>query len=216
MIKGIPPSNPREYNLALNANIQLNRRSPQAQPLMTEDFITQTYLTAALAEPLRQQIIALCTDAFEGREDFSRLFEYIPAGVHVLGYQAGRPVSHGVFAMRWMQINHGPLLRCAYVDAVATLPDQQRKGYGAAVMRRLAHAMIALPYEIGGLSTSTPEFYASVGWEQWRGPLAGRAGGSYIATVEDDPVMILRLSATPPLEINSDLLSIEQQGGRIW
>jgi GNAT superfamily N-acetyltransferase len=177
-------------------------------------YTVNTCATPELNDPLRAEIIALCTLAFNG-EDFNRLFEYIPDGVDVLGYLGDQLVSHAILSTRWMQINDGPLLRCAYVDAVATHPDHRRKGYGAAVMRQLAEEMVRLEYQIAGLSTSTPAFYQSVGWEIWRGPLAGRTATGLVETIEEDPVMILRLPVTPSFEIARDRLSIEQQG-RIW
>ncbi len=184
---------------------------------MTQAYSVILYRTEELEPHVRREIIDLCNAAFEGRESFEPLFNFIPSGgAHALGRLDGALVSHAVYTTRWTQINAGPLLRCAFVDAVATLPGQRRKGYGAAVMRRLAEEMAAAGFGMGGLSTSTPAFYEATGWEQWRGPLAGRTANGLVIVEPEDPVMVLRLPHTPPFDIRRDQLSIEDQGGRIW
>ncbi len=170
-----------------------------------------------IAPPVRREIIDLCTIAFGGRESFEPLFDFLQEqGVHALGRLDGALVSHAVYTTRWMQVNDGSLLRCAFVDAVATLPTYQRKGYGAAAMRRLAQEMAAENFEIAGLSTGTHAFYESFGWERWRGPLAGRTEHGLVLTPDEDGVMVLRLPGTPDFDIEHDLLSIEDQITRIW
>ncbi len=127
---------------------------------MSREYSIAVCRTEQLEPPVRREIIDLCNAAFQGRESFEPLFNFIPSGgVHTLGRLDGALVSHAVYATRWMQVNEGPLLRCAFVDAVATLPEHWRKGCGAAVMRRLAEEMAAEDFDIGGLCTSTPAFY---------------------------------------------------------
>jgi aminoglycoside 2'-N-acetyltransferase I len=102
----------------------------------------------------------------------------------------------------------------AYVDAVATLPAYQGFGYGSAVMRRLA-SDIEREYMIACLETDRETFYERLGWRTWHGPLAGRAEQGLIPTPEQRGIMILWLSQTPALDLDS-LLTIECQTGRIW
>ncbi len=73
---------------------------------------------------------------------------------------------------RWVQPEGQSALTTAYVDAVATLPVYQLRGYASAVMRGLAEGID--DYEIACLQTDRVDFYARLGWEVWRGPL-GRA-----------------------------------------
>ena len=80
-------------------------------------------------------------------------------------------------------------------------------------MRRLA-AEIG-DYEIGCLQTDLVGFYERIGWEFWRGPLAGRTEQGLIPTPEQRGVMVLRLPQTPPLDLDAGL-SIEVQPDRIW
>jgi aminoglycoside 2'-N-acetyltransferase I len=113
---------------------------------------------------------------------------------------------------RWLQPENLPLLRTAYVDAVATLPRYQGQGIGSAVMGHLASAIS--DYEIACLETERISFYTRLGWEAWRGPLAGRRGAELIPTPDQKGILILRLPRTPQLDLDS-LLTIEYQG-RIW
>jgi aminoglycoside 2'-N-acetyltransferase I len=104
------------------------------------------------------------------------------------------------------------VLRTAYVDAVATLPAYQGQGIGSKLMRHLAS--VIADFEIACLETDRVSFYAQVGWEVWRGPLAGRRVLELLPTPDQKGIMILRLARTPPLDLDS-LLVIEY-AGRIW
>lgn len=87
-------------------------RTPSVTYLRTED------LNAAA----RIAIIELCIAAHQ-EEDFRNLFSYIPSGGrHFLAYHETQLVSHAVVTTRWLQPEGLPLLKTAYVDAVATLP----------------------------------------------------------------------------------------------
>ncbi|MCE7982633.1 MAG: N-acetyltransferase [Caldilinea sp. CFX5] len=175
-----------------------------------------TAVTFARTEDLdptaRAAIIQVCVAATQ-EEDFYNLFSYIPSGGrHFLAYDGAQLVSHAVVTTRWLQPAGLPLLKTAYVDAVATFPAYQGQGFGSAVMQHLA-AHIA-DYEIACLQTERQSFYARLGWEEWRGPLAGRGAEGLIPTPDQRGVMILRLAHTPPLTLD-ELLTIEVSG-RIW
>lgn len=58
-------------------------------------------------------------------------------------------------------------------------------------------------------------FYERLGWEQWSGPLGGRAPEGFVPTPDASGVMILRLRRTPRLDLH-DLLTIEAHRARIW
>jgi aminoglycoside 2'-N-acetyltransferase I len=104
-------------------------------------------------------------------------------------------------------------MKTAFVDAVSTLPAAQGQGFSSATMRRLAVEIG--DYEIGCLQTDLVGFYERMGWEFWRGPLAGRGEHGLIPTPEQRGVMVLRLPQTPPLDLDMPL-SIEEQRDRIW
>jgi len=180
---------------------------------MTESITVTSARTEELDAPSRAAIIQVCLAAFQ-EDDFNHLFtRYITAGgIHVFAYRAHELVSHAVVTTRWLQPEGLPLLRTAYVDAVATLPAYQGQGIASMVMRQLA-ALLA-DFEIACLETGRVSFYARLGWEAWRGPLAGRRVGELVPTPDQKGVMILRLARTPPLDINSSLTL--EYDGRLW
>ncbi|HSH83250.1 MAG TPA: GNAT family N-acetyltransferase [Herpetosiphonaceae bacterium] len=179
---------------------------------MSESIIVTSAHTEELNEDTRASIIHVCRTAHQ-EDDFTHLFSYIPSGgIHVLAYREQELVSHAVVTTRWLQPEGLPVLRTAYVDAVATLPAYQGQGNGSKVMRHLAS--VISDFEIACLETDRVSFYAQLGWEEWRGPLAGRRGTELLPTPDQKGVMVLRLARTPPLDIDS-LLVIEYNG-RIW
>ena len=158
-------------------------------------------------------MIDVCIAAHEN-EDFRNLFTFLEAGGrHVLGYRGSELVSHAVVTTRWAQPAGRPALRTAYVDAVATQPAYQRQGHGSAVMRRLAGAID--DYEVGCLQTDRPTFYEHLGWEVWRGPLAGRGEEGLVPTPDQQgchgAAAAVDAAARP-----GALLTIECQPSRIW
>jgi len=169
--------------------------------------------TEALDAATRAAIVQVCIAAHQ-EEDFQHLFDYIPAGGrHFLAYRGEEVVSHAVVTTRWLQPAALPILKTAYIDAVSTLPLYQGQGYGSAVMRCLVQNID--DYEIAGLETDRPSFYTRLGWEVWRGPLAGRSEQGLVPTPEQKGIMILRLARTPALNLDA-MLTVECQTGRIW
>lgn len=179
---------------------------------MRESLIVTSARTEELNADTRASIIHVCKTAHQ-EDDFLHLFSYIPTGgIHVLAYWEQELVSHAVVTTRWLQPEGLPVLRTAYVDAVATLPAYQGRGIGSMVMRHLAQ--VIADFEIACLETDRVSFYAQLGWEVWRGPLAGRRASELLPTPDQTGIMILRLARTPPLDLER-LLVIEYDG-RIW
>jgi aminoglycoside 2'-N-acetyltransferase I len=179
---------------------------------MNETITVTSARTEELSADTRAAIIHVCRTAFQ-EDDFLRLFSYIPSGgTHVLAYHEQELVGHAVATTRWLQPEGLPLLRTAYIDAVATLSAYQGQGIGSRVMRHLA--TVIAEYEIACLETDRMSFYGRVGWEAWRGPLAGRKADELVPTLEQKGIMILRLERTPPLDV--DGLLIINYDGRMW
>ncbi len=162
----------------------------------------------------RRQIIELCESSHG--TDFQRLFEFIDDGLHVIAAKDGRMLGHAVRTTRWAQPEgYADPLKTAYIDAVSTAVEEQGKGIGSAVMRRLAAAVAQEDYQLCALETDKPGFYTRLGWEVWQGELAGRRAGGLVPTPEaQGNVMILRLPGGAALDVTS-LLTIEDQG-RFW
>lgn len=178
-----------------------------------EPVVVTTVHTEELSAVDRAEIVELCIAAHEN-DAFHDLFLHVPSGGrHVLAHRAGELVGHAVVTTRWLQPEGGVAMGTAYVDAVSTRPDLQRQGIGSAVMRRLAEEIT--DYEVACLQTDRPAFYARLGWEVWRGPLAGRNEEGLVPTPDQQGVMVLRLPGTPPLDLDG-ALSIECQPYRIW
>jgi aminoglycoside 2'-N-acetyltransferase I len=180
---------------------------------MKESISVMSARTEDLSAETRAAIIHLCITAHH-EDDFTNLFSYIPSGgIHVLAYRAHELVSHAVVTTRWLQPEGLPVLRTAYLDAVATLPVYQGQGIGSTLMRHLAS--VISDYEIACLETDDRvSFYAQVGWELWQGALAGRRATELVPTPDQQGIMILRLARTPALDLASSL-TIEYDG-RIW
>jgi len=164
-----------------------------------------------LSSDERKAIIAFCTRAFE--EDFEALFSAFGDTTHVLGYQAGMLVSHALWLTRWLQADEGPLLRTAYVEAVATEKAFRGLGYASAIMKRVEEEIQG--YDLGALSPFSVAYYERLGWELWRGPLYIRTEKGLVSTPSDEHVMILRLPQTPALDVNVSL-SAEWREGELW
>jgi aminoglycoside 2'-N-acetyltransferase I len=157
-------------------------------------------------------LLLLCAEAYD--EPFSTFEPWAENAVHVLGFLGKTLVSHAMWVERLLQPQGMPLLRTAYIEAVATLPAHQQQGYGTAIMRRLQTEIAR--YDLGGLSENPDyrDWYQRLGWEPWRGPLLIRTDAGLLST-PDEYCMILRLPQTPPLDLD-DALSAEWRTGELW
>lgn len=176
---------------------------------MTDTLQITIVPNTALSPALHQDIVALCTRAYE--EDFAGIMRLFTDATHVLGYLGDELVSHALWIERTLTCNGTPL-HSAYVEAVATEPRHQGRGYASGVLRALETAISA--YDLGALSPSEPAFYARLGWEEWHGGLAVLTAEGVIPTPDED-VMILRLPKTPPLDLHGTLVAPWREGD-IW
>ncbi len=159
--------------------------------------------------PQWQVLIEVCSSAYE--EDFDPIMRESHPDGHVLGFCDGRLVAHAGWLTRSLVVGSSSL-RTAYVEAVATLPSHQRRGFASAVLRQLAAAVA--DYELAALSPSDPRFYERLGWQLWRGPLSIRTEGGLVST-PDEEVMILPLPRTPGIDLQAPL-SAEWRPGELW
>jgi aminoglycoside 2'-N-acetyltransferase I len=169
-----------------------------------------------LDDDARLEITGFCERAFG--EDFSRFFELMRDTTHVLlRDDGGRLLSHAAWVERGLQPTGLPVLRTAYVEAVATDPDHRGLGLATAVLAELTEAVRTDDrWELAALSPAEPDFYARRGWEAWRGPLALRRDGELEPSPDEELVMILRLDSSPDdLDFDS-LLTAEWRDGEPW
>lgn len=170
--------------------------------------------TKDLDEATRAAIIQVCIAAHHN-PDFQNLFSYLQeGGLHVLAYLNTRLVSHAVITTRWLQHGMQSLMKTAYVDALATADEFQGRRFGSMVMQQVAW-LCQDEYDVACLETERVRFFERLGWQEWRGPLAGRGEHGLVPTPRQTGIMLLRLPRTPPLNFFG-LLTIECQSKRIW
>lgn len=114
---------------------------------------------------------------------------------------------------RYLQAGTNPILRTAYIEAVATEVNYRNRGFATSIMKHLVGEI--QDYELAALSPFNIEFYRRLGWELWQGPLSIRTNDNFLASPEDEEVMIFRLPKTPPLDLNAPL-SAEWRDGELW
>ena len=168
--------------------------------------------SAQLSARTLDEILALCDRAYG--EDLRAAFRTFADPVHVLATEDGSVVSHALWITRWLAPGGRPPLRTAYVEAVATDPGWQGRGFATAVMRTLLSEAFA--FELAALSPSDrgQSLYVRLGWQPWTGPLFIREESGLIET-PDEGIMIHRLPGSPPLN-PGDPLSAEWRPGELW
>jgi aminoglycoside 2'-N-acetyltransferase I len=135
-------------------------------------------------------------------------------GMHAWVLDDARVISHGSVVPRTIACG-GHIVRAGYVEAVATVADRRRERHGTAVMARLDE-VIAEQYDLGVLSTGTPAFYETLGWECWRGPTFVDTPEGRRPTPDDDgDVMILRTPRSPRLDLDGPIVC-DWRAGDVW
>ena len=179
------------------------------------DAQTQLHVasTADLCPIERRTLRALLDAAFEG--DFSEDdWGHALGGVHVWVSAADGVISQGSLVARTLRCA-GHAMQVGYVEAVATAAAHRRQGHGAAVMRRIG-ALLSERYELGALSTGTPAFYQTLGWERWRGATFVDGPSGMERTPDDDGgIMILRTPRSPRLDLDGDIVA-DWRPGDVW
>ena len=168
--------------------------------------------SATICGELYREVLLLCNAAY--REDLTELFRTFGSCTHVIGEIDDRVVSHAMSVTRWLQPGTSRPLKTAYIEAVATLPAKQGKGYATEVMRHLA-ADIPASYELAALSPADTSLYARLGWQFWRGPLSIRMPSGSDEPTPDERVMVLELEGRPKLDLDESL-SAEWREGELW
>ena len=161
---------------------------------------------------LRSEILSLCNLAY--REDLTELFRTVGPATHVLGLSEGMLVSHALWVTRWLQPGAGKPLKTAYVEAVATLPKFQRRGFATLVMRRLV-SEIPESFKLTALCPARSGIYERLGWRFWRGRLSIRMPSGQQQETPDERVMVFDLPGGPTLDL-TEPLSAEWREGELW
>jgi aminoglycoside 2'-N-acetyltransferase I len=141
-------------------------------------------------------------------------WEHATGGVHVLVEHGGEILSHGSVIQRRLEIGGLPV-PTGYVEAVATWPDHQHRGYATRLMREIGD-LIRADYALGALSTGVEGFYEGLGWESWLGPTSVRTPRGVKRTPDDDGgIMILRTRTSPALDLSAPIVC-DWREGDVW
>lgn len=178
--------------------------------MAVETLLIETRPGDGLSQDETEAFEALFNQAFE--EDYQPYKDVFKDPIHILGKLDGRLVSHALWVTRWLKVKDQPMLRTAYVEAVATDADYRRLGYATQIMQTLAKEIQG--YDLGALSPADTSLYARLGWEFWQGPLYARKDGDWVLE-RGESAMILRTPKTPALDLHTPI-SIEWRPGEVW
>jgi len=178
---------------------------------MTDSLRLEVIRADLLTPDIMEDILDLCNRAFE--EDLESLFATFLDATHVLGFLSDSLVSHALWVTRWLQVEKNPIMRTAYIEAVATEKIYRSRGFAKLVMERVVEEI--QDFELAALSPFSVAYYERLGWELWHGPLFIRTDEEIVRTPRDGDVMILRLPRTPILDLYAPL-SAEWRAGDLW
>jgi aminoglycoside 2'-N-acetyltransferase I len=165
----------------------------------------------SLSKDEYSEILALCTQAYN--RDYSPFLESFQNATHILGRYHHQLVTHALWITRWLQVDGSPPLRTACIEAVATNLNHRNQGFASEMMKRVAGEI--RDFDIGALSTGSPDFYARFGWQLWGGPLFIRNDNGLMPTPNEHGVMVLMLPLTSPIDLDASL-SAEWREGELW
>ena len=141
-------------------------------------------------------------------------WDHAAGGMHFLLDLDGALVVHAAVVKRAIQIGD-TFLRTGYVEAVATSPGQQGRGFGTIVMEAVT-AEIRATFELGMLGTGRHRFYERLGWETWMGPALVRTAEGPRRTPDDESyLLVLRTPASPAFTLDQPI-SCDWRGGDVW
>lgn len=167
-------------------------------------------LTPGEIEVLR----GLCAAAWPRGQFDEVAWQHAQGGIHVLVEDDGEIRAHAAVVERDIEAA-GHLLDTGYVEAVATWPEHERKGYGSAAMREIGR-IVDEQYELGALATGEHPFYERLGWRRWQGPTFVRQLDDLTRTPDEDgSILIWRTERTPPLDLGAEIIC-DWRVGAVW
>jgi aminoglycoside 2'-N-acetyltransferase I len=141
-------------------------------------------------------------------------WQHMLGGVHFLLLEGDDVAAHTAVVERELETG-GHAIRTGYVEAVATWPHLQGRGYGSQLMHA-AHAHIDARYELGALNAAAPAFYEARGWIRWEGPTAVRTPDGIVPTPEEDGSVYVRLTPASPAIDLSGRITCDWRPGDVW
>jgi aminoglycoside 2'-N-acetyltransferase I len=173
--------------------------------------VSSPELTRHELEVLRELFVEVWPDQRFDEHDW----DHALGGRHFIVEYEGAIAAHASVVRRIIEAGGVPL-DTGYVEAVATRPQLQRRGFGTQVMRA-ASGHIRDRFALGALDTSSQGFYERLGWERWRGPTSVRTADALRRTDEEDGyVMVLRTPRTPASLDPDAPISCDWREGDVW
>lgn len=173
--------------------------------------------TADLTPAQISELRALLWAAFEHDEHGGFTeddWQHSVGGLHFLLDLDGTIVTHASVVERELHVDGRPL-RTGYVEAVATAPAHQGRGYGSAVMHAV-NEYVRENFELGALGTGSQAFYERLGWQIWRGPSSVRTSAGTRATPDEDGfILVLLWPGSPPVDTAASI-TCEWREGDVW
>ena len=136
-----------------------------------------------------------------GDDDWSNAL----GGRHFLLDDEGVILAHAAVVERELE-TAGRRLATGYVEAVATLPSRQGRGYGSRLMGAVEEHVVR-GFRLGALSSAGTTLYARRGWLPWLGETYVRTDAGLVRTPDDDDALYVRLTPTSPeLEVSAPII----------
>lgn len=135
-------------------------------------------------------------------------------GRHFILEVDGHIVTHASVVERVLRIGD-QATRTGYVEAVATAPGQDGRGFGSLVVEAVT-AYVREGFELGCLGTGRIAFYQRLGWEPWRGRAFVLGPGGLVRTPEDEGYLLVLRTPTSPAFDGTEPLSCEMRAGEPW
>ena len=176
----------------------------------------RTLRSDALTEAEIASIRKILWDAFgDGEETFAEDdWTHALGGIHFVLDLDGASVAHASVVERMLWIGDRTV-RTGYVEAVATDPDHQGRGFGSLVIEAVTDH-VRESFDLGALGTGRLSFYQRLGWEAWKGPAYVRDPGGLIRTPEDEGyILVLRTPMSPSFD-GTEPLSCLARVGEPW
>jgi aminoglycoside 2'-N-acetyltransferase I len=169
--------------------------------------------SAQLANDALRELRGLFNSAF-GKRFSDGAFDHCLGGTHFVIAEDGRVISHASVVSRTLKVGEVQM-SAGYVEAVATEPHSQHRGFGSVVMEEVAE-LLRESFDIGALATGGGAFYTRLGWEQWRGPTFVDAPAGRVRTADaDGAIYVLRTPGSATIDL-ADTLTCDWRLGHVW
>ena len=177
--------------------------------------MTVTVVHTGLLDPADLRAARVLLDEVFAGELTDDDWEHCLGGLHALLHVAGELVAHAALVQRRL-LHDGRVLRTGYVEGVGVRADARRQGHGGAVMAALER-VAARAYDLAALGTTDEgaPFYASRGWQVWRGPTGALTPDGVVATPDEDGAVLVLPTPGVPLDLDGGLVC-DWREGDVW